>query len=209
MIKAVLSVISVALIFLVALIPINYLTHYDRNAGFLELKPDEVIADMIWNAGFYTHIVTGGISLVIGWIQFLPKLRQRYVRFHRFVGLIYVVTFLLCSLAGVVIAFYATGGWIPGLGFGAMGAISFYITLSAFTAIKNRNIKRHENMMIYSYASCFAAVTFRLWILFLTLGGLEYMTLYKIAAWMGWVPNLLVVYLVLNMRTAERNKSLA
>lgn len=204
MINKIIGTIATLLAILIALTPLNYFINYNRNEGFLELKPDNVIYDMIWNIGFYTHIVTGGISLLIGWAQFLPKFRNKYLRLHRFIGIIYVISFILCGLSSVVISLYATGGFVAGLGFGIMGIISFYTTFVAFLAVKNKDIWQHEKMMIYSYACCFAAVTFRLWQVGLHFTGLEYITLYKIAAWIGWLPNLVVAYWIVKRKEQKQ-----
>jgi len=49
--------------------------------------------------------------------------------------------------------------------------------------------------MIYSYAECFAAVTLRIWLPLLTLVLGEFLTAYRIVAWLCWVPNILFAYI--------------
>jgi hypothetical protein len=49
--------------------------------------------------------------------------------------------------------------------------------------------------MIYSYAACFAAVTLRVWLPFLTLIFGEFVLAYKIVAWLCWVPNMIFAHL--------------
>jgi len=68
----------------------------------------------------------------------------------------------------------------------------------AYLTIWNHQIVKHQVLMIYSYAACFAAVTLRIWlpILILIIG--NYNTAYIIVAWLSWIPNLLVAYFVTN-----------
>jgi hypothetical protein len=63
------------------------------------------------------HITLGGIALLIGWTQFIVAIRINQVKLHRQTGKVHVTAALLSSIAAVYIAFYATGGIIPSLGF--------------------------------------------------------------------------------------------
>jgi uncharacterized membrane protein len=171
--------------------------------GIEETKDITLYANLFWKNSFYAHVIVGGLPLLLGWTQFIPKLRAKYPKVHRFIGKIYVVTFLITALSGFFISFYATGGLIPGLGFGTVALIAFYTTLRAYLDIRKGDVISHQKMMIYSYACCFAAVTFRLWqtLLFLVLNDVE--VIYPIAAWVGWAPNLLVAYWMIKMKSAN------
>jgi len=50
--------------------------------------------------------------------------------------------------------------------------------------------------MIFSYAACFAAVTLRVWLPLLTIAMGEFNSAYRIVAWLCWVPNLIVAFLI-------------
>lgn len=97
-----------------------YVSFDGVNEGYLELKSKEVLKSRLWWSFLYTHIVTGGIAIVIGWIQFSKRMQTTYVKWHRTLGKIYVVMTLLCAISGFYIGFFATGGWIPATGFIAM-----------------------------------------------------------------------------------------
>ncbi len=168
----------------------------DREFGLLSSKSDTLLANVAWNAGFYTHIILGGLALLIGWIQFSSKFRRRYVQMHRQVGKLYIVSVLLSALAGFYIAFSATGGWVTALGFMSLAVIWFFSTFMAYAHIRQRRIAAHQKMMVYSYAACFAAVTLRIWLpLLIALTG-EFEPAYKIVGWLSWVPNILVAKLL-------------
>ena len=51
----------------------------DRMFGLLSSKPDILLSNVFWNVGFYTHIIFGGIALLIGWAQFSTKLRNKNI----------------------------------------------------------------------------------------------------------------------------------
>ena len=176
------------------------------NEGYLELKSKEVLKSRLWWSFLYTHIVTVGIAIVIGWIQFSKRMQTTYVKWHRTLGKIYVVMTLLCAISGFYIGFFATGGWIPATGFIAMALIYFYTTLQGFLAIKNKQITAHQNYMTYSYAACLAAVTLRIYIPLSFVLEIDYILAYSIIAWVSWIPNLAIAWWV-NKRREKTNIS--
>ena len=171
--------------------------------GIEDTKDIALYANLFWKNSFYAHVIIGGLPLLLGWTQFIPNLRAKYPKVHRFIGKIYVVTFMITAISGFFISFYATGGLIPALGFGSVALIAFFTTLKAYLDIRKGDVVSHKKMMMYSYACCFAAVTFRLWqtLLFLVLNDFE--IIYPIAAWMGWAPNLLVTYWIIQKKERQ------
>ncbi|WP_343523060.1 DUF2306 domain-containing protein [Pedobacter sp.] len=168
----------------------------DRKFGLLNSKSVELLTNTFWNIGFYTHIIFGGIALLTGWTQFSPKMRNRRMALHRKLGKVYVIAVLLSALAGIYIGFFATGGLISSTGFICLGIIWFYTTLKAYLYIKRGEVEKHQKIMVYSYAACFAAVTLRIWLPILTMLYGNFSKAYLVVAWLSWVPNLLVAYLL-------------
>jgi uncharacterized membrane protein len=169
----------------------------DRRFGLLRSKTDLLLADTLWNTMFYTHIILGGIALLIGWIQFNKKFRANNLELHKKIGKVYVMCCLISGIAGFYIALHATGGVGPKTGFFLMAMFWFFTTLFAFTAIKKGNIIKHQKLMIYSYAACFSAVTLRIWlpILISSLG--SFLPAYRVVAWLSWIPNIIVAYFII------------
>ena len=168
----------------------------DRTFGLLSSKSGELLANALWNTAFYTHIILGGIALLIGWLQFSTKLRLRKLSLHRTIGKIYMVAVLLSSVAGIGIGFFATGGLVTSAGFICLGIIWFTTTLQAYLEIRNGKVEQHRRLMIYSYAACFAAVTLRLWLPLLILLFGNFIIAYSVVAWLSWVPNMVVANLI-------------
>ena len=182
---------------IIGLYPIVYFLVPDRNFGLLANKSVELLADNLWNTMFYTHIILGGIALLIGWLQFNKKLRLKNINLHRKVGKIYVISVLLSAISGLYIGYFATGGIIAKSGFMTMAVAWFLTTFFAFTTVKKGDIIKHQKLMIYSYAICFAAVTLRIYLpIFIPIFG-GFIPAYKLIAWLCWVPNTLVAYLII------------
>jgi len=161
--------------------------------SLLGSKSETLLNSSIYLAAFYTHIFLGGLALLTGFSQFYKRLRIKRLALHRILGKIYIGAVLLSGFAGLGIAFFATGGIIPALGFGGLAILWLYTTSNAYTSIKKLDIDAHQRWMIRSYALCFAAVTLRLYLpLFTGLMQMEFIPAYKIIAWLCWVPNILI-----------------
>lgn len=169
----------------------------DRRFGLLDLKSEALLASSIWNITFYIHIVLGGIALLIGWTQFVSKWRHRNMRMHRQIGKVYVCCVLVSAITAIYLALFATGGLIPLMGFSCMGIVWFCTTFKAYRDIKRKSIFSHQKMMIYSYATCLAAVTLRIYLpLFISVFN-DFNEAYAVVSWLSWVPNLFVAYLLI------------
>ena len=190
---------------LVGLYPFIYF-FINRKFGLLQSKTDDLLNNIFWNIGFYTHIVLGGIALLIGWTQFGAKRRIKNLKLHRQIGKAYVIAALLSAFAGIYIALYATGGIIASVGFICLGIIWFYTTLKAFTEIKKGHILKHQKLMIYSYAACFSAVTLRIYLPLLVMLFQDFNTAYLIVAWLCWVPNIMVAYFLVRGMDDTKDK---
>ena len=184
----------------VGLYPILYFI-LDQNFGLLQTKSDAILADLLWNGMFYTHIILGGLALLIGWIQFNKKIQRNHIQLHRNVGKIYMISVLFSGISGIYIGYYATGGLITKIGFIALGITWLYTTFRGYTSVRKRNIITHQKMMIYSYAACFAAVTLRIWLPILSISLGDFLPAYKIVAWLCWVPNIIVAYFIIHQKS--------
>ncbi len=180
---------------LIGLYPVIYFV-IDRKFGLLSTKSVILLQSFFWNLGFYTHIILGGLALLIGWTQFSNKWRILYTKWHRNVGKLYVAAALVSAVAGFGIAFFATGGWSAAFGFICLACIWFVTTLRAFLFIRVGNINAHQKMMIWSYAACFAAVMLRIWLPILIVLFNDFNAAYRVVAWLCWVPNMLVALVI-------------
>jgi uncharacterized membrane protein len=176
----------------ISLYPLKFLWS-PVDEGLLGSKSAELISSFFYLPAFYTHIFLGGLALITGFSQFLPKLRRKRLGLHRALGKIYVIAVLLSGTAGLGIAYFATGGFVPALGFALLAILWLYTTANAYTSIRKMDISAHQKWMIRSYALCFAAVTLRIYLpVFTGLLGMSFIPAYTIIAWLCWMPNLAV-----------------
>lgn len=184
----------------IGLYPILYFI-LESNFGLLQSKSAELLNSPIWNTAFYTHIVLGGLALLIGWIQFPKGFRDRNRKFHKKIGMAYVTFAFFSSITGIYIGLFSTGGMVSILGFVSLGIIWLITTMMGWFTAKRHNYDSHENWMVFSYAACFAAVTLRIWLpILITLHQGEFIPAYHIVAWLCWVPNMIVAFFIVRRR---------
>jgi len=103
------------------------------------------------------HTLAGIFALLIGPINFSSRIRQRYLKLHRVLGRVYVISVLVGAITGVALAFGRPG--FPGT-CGQAGAWVI-CTTAAFLTARNRQIFQHRQWMIRSYAVTFTFVSSR------------------------------------------------
>jgi uncharacterized membrane protein len=169
---------------------------------FLATKPVPLVHDPVWRTAFYIHITSSMVCLAIGPFQFLKKLRNRYLSLHRTLGKIYVACILcLGGPTGLYMAFFANGGFWTSLGFFLLSLGWWLATCKAYTTVRQRKIKAHEQWMIRSFALGFSAVTLRmLWMPLLSFFLTDHQQILHITAFLNWIPNLIVAELLIRYR---------
>ncbi|WP_162903064.1 DUF2306 domain-containing protein [Taibaiella koreensis] len=188
----------VILAVIVGLYPVLYFFS-SLQQSFLSLKDRALLTNPLWHISFYTHIITGGLALLCGWVQFSGAWRRKYPAFHRGMGWFYTLLALPAAASGIGLAGVATGGAVSRYGFALLGIFWLAVTYMALYYAQNNRILRHRQMALYSYAACFAAVTLRCWLqLFLHLA-MDFILAYRIVAWLCWTPNVVVAF-VLNRK---------
>jgi uncharacterized membrane protein len=103
------------------------------------------------------HTLCGVIALLAGPMQFSSRLRQRHLKFHRALGRIYVVSVFVGAFTGIALASGRPG--MPGTC--VQAAAWIVCTTAAFITARNRQIARHRQWMVRSYAVTFTFVSSR------------------------------------------------
>jgi uncharacterized membrane protein len=103
------------------------------------------------------HTLCGVIALLAGPVQFSSRLRQRYLKFHRVLGRIYVISVFIGAATGVALASGRPG--FPG----TCGQAAAWVvcTTAALITARNRHIVQHRQWMARSYAVTFTFVSSR------------------------------------------------
>jgi len=103
------------------------------------------------------HTLSGIFALLIGPINFSSRIRQRYLKLHRILGRVYVISVFIGAFTGIALA-----AGRPGLPGTSMQAAAWIVcTTAAFITARNRQIIEHRQWMIRSYAVTFTFVSSR------------------------------------------------
>lgn len=109
----------------------------------------------------FPHIVLGIVATLIGPFQFVPQIRKRYLKTHRRMGRIYIISVLLAGTSGMYLATTTALTLVYAVGLFGLGFTWTVSAIMAYISIKNKKIELHKDWMIRSYVITFAFVTFR------------------------------------------------
>jgi len=167
--------------------PIRY------DAAFLQIKQDYIDITH-WRISFFVHVFTSLLALAAGFTQFAPSLLRRWPPVHRWMGRLYVLDVcLVTGPASLIMAFYANGGITSRLAFSILATLWITTTALAYRTALRRQWSEHRAWMIRSYALTLSAITLRAWkVLIIAAVHPAPMDAYRIVAWLGFVPNLLI-----------------
>lgn len=170
-----------------SLVPLGKYLHPDMRAAF---EANRVVV--------YVHVFASSVALLLGPFQFMDGLRAKRLNLHRWMGRLYLgVGVLAGGLAGLHMAFFAFGGIVSQLGFGALAVGWLYTGLRAYLAIRAKDVASHRRWMVRNFALAFGAVTLRLWLPGSVAAGVPFELAYPAIAWLCWVPNLIVAERIL------------
>jgi uncharacterized membrane protein len=183
--------------FLMARITVAYIP-YNTDVGFLQIKQDYIYIDH-WRIAFFVHVYASMWALLAGFTQFNSQIQSFYPRLHRAFGYVYVTDVLLIpGPAALIMSLYANGGLPSKIAFGLLAIGWITVTAIALVKAKNGDFVEHRNFMIRSYALTLSALTLRAWKWSITNSvELPPMDVYRMVAWLGWVPNILIAELMI------------
>ena len=144
------------------------------------------------------HVLSGMLALLIGPLQFVGRLRRRFVRVHRFMGATYVASATALGVSGLILAPTAYTGLVASAGFTVLGLAMLFTTWTALRMIFAGRYGEHRRWMIRSFSLIMAGVMLRVWVpiydVLAAVGIVDFSfeTAYATIAWLCWVPNLLL-----------------
>ncbi len=168
------------------------------DVSFLMIKQTEVHSRPEYLPIFYVHVYTSIFVMICGFFAILRK-NFGIRNFHRINGKTYVFTLLLFSApSGIYMGVFANGGFFSKLSFVLLGILWWYTTYKAFRLVLNKQFSEHKKWMWRSFALTLSAITLRMWkVIIVYFFEPNPMDVYQIVAWLGWVPNLLLIeYLI-------------
>jgi len=171
---------------------------FNPNVSFLMIKQTEVQDRPEYLSFFYTHVYTSIFVLLSG---FLAILRKDFgiKNFHRNIGKVYIFLILiLAAPSGIYMGFFANGGFLSKISFIILGSLWWLTTYKAYQSARQKRFKEHKQWMWRSFALTLSALTLRIWkVIIVYLFHPSPMDVYQIIAWLGWIPNILLIeYLI-------------
>ena len=157
----------------------------------------------------FPHVASGLLAVLIGPLQFWPRIRRDYLQFHRLAGRVYVVTAFIGAIAALGLASgMGKDEAAYALGLGGLAFAWLTTTSMAFVAIRRKNLTQHKQWMVRSYVVAFAFVSFRLTEDLLAAGKvmLEHERS-AMLAWACWAVPLLVTEVVIQSREVFKKRS--
>lgn len=194
-------------VYLMLRITIPYFS-LDHKEGFLAIK-QQVIGNDTWRWSFFVHVFSSCFLLLAGFTQFSGFILRKYKLLHRNMGKMYVFILLFLSgPAGLIMALYANGGLYSRIGFTLLSLLWLLFTALGWYYAVKKDFALHRQFMIRSFALTVSALTLRLWKLVIVLSFHPApMDAYRIVAWLGWVPNLLVAEWIIRKYEIRNMKS--
>jgi hypothetical protein len=172
----------------VACVVSNYHDYFPPNfaSEFLRGREDYFFGVYQW--AFYTHILSGPASLILGLILIGERSRARLPKFHRYLGRLQVAcVLLLVTPSGLWMAYHAAAGPIAAVGLAALAiATASCVSLGAWSALARR-FTDHRRWMWRSYLLLCSAVVLRLIGGLATVAGVASPWFDPLANWISWL----------------------
>jgi hypothetical protein len=175
---------------------------------FLELTPEALGKYFELRWVLIAHITAGGGSLILGLIQFWPKLRNYSWKIHRVIGILYLLAVLVSSVCAVILASTTAYAVNWAYAFSLQIWVGVWISSTAiayYTALK-KNFVLHRQWMTRSYIVTLAFVVSGLLIkttFVQNLGTFEDIS--PSLFWLGWAVPLYLYEMFLAGKDVRKN----
>jgi uncharacterized membrane protein len=148
----------------------------------------------------FTHIIPGALFMILAPLQFIPRLRSRYPRFHRWSGRLLVVLGLIIGISALIMSFTSSIGGANETAATSVFAVLFLVSLcKGFYHIRRREIALHREWMIRMFAIGFAIASVRPIVgMFFAFSKLSPHEFFGIAFWLGFTIQLLLAEIWIN-----------
>ncbi|WP_204287061.1 DUF2306 domain-containing protein [Microbispora amethystogenes] len=180
---------------------------------YLGLDIDDSRLDVGGSLHYYVlvgHIATAAVALVLGPLQFVPRVRARR-RIHRTIGRAYLLAGVLPSAAATIPVAMWSGRVVTQIGLTTAAVLWLVTGGLAFRAARRRDFVSHRDWMTRNYALTFLAVTSRVLVPLLLLAQIPFRgagavgelatSMIPIGQTLGWIVNLVVAEGIIRRRT--------
>lgn len=140
---------------------------------------------------FYTHILSGPVSLALGLILVSDRFRRRFPAWHRSLGRIQVAcVLLLVTPSGLWMARYAAAGPVGGLALATLAVATAICAALGARSAAARRFAEHRRWMWRCYLLLCSAVVLRLIGGLATVAGVAVPWIDPLANWLSWLAPL-------------------
>lgn len=156
---------------------------------FLELTPEAMGKYFNLRYILIAHITAGGGALIIGIVQFWPKLRNYSWKLHRIIGILYLLAILVSSTCAMILACTTAYevNWANAFTLQIWAGVWISATFIAYYAALKKKFLLHKEWMIRSYI---VTVAFLVSGLTLKIPYVQQLGTYEEVStalfWMGW-----------------------
>jgi hypothetical protein len=158
------------------------------------------------------HFAMGGILLLLGPVQLIARVRQRWPALHRWIGRTYALAALLVGIGGLTFIFGkgTVGGTPMNIGFAGYGVLVVVSALQTYRHARTRDLERHRAWAIRLYALAIGSWLYRmdyaLWAMVGHLAG--HARTFDgwfdvVMSFMFYVPNLAIAELAIRQRPSR------
>jgi uncharacterized membrane protein len=134
------------------------------------------------------HIIPGALFLALALLQFVPSIRARHLKVHRWLGRILVVTGLVIGVSALVMSFTMNIGGPNETAATTLFAILFlFCLIKAYRHIRRKEVAQHREWMIRAFAIGLGVATTRPIVgMFFAFRKLPPHEFFGIAFWLGF-----------------------
>lgn len=152
------------------------------------------------------HITAGGGALVLGPFEFWDRLRTRFIKLHRWVGVLYLLAVLVSSGTAMVLSFTTAYEVNWAYAFSAQVWVSVWIisTIIAYRAALQKKFVLHKEWMTRSYIVTLAFIVSGLTLKYLlSIGFGSFQDISPSLFWMGWSVPLFIYQVILGLKAKK------
>ena len=119
---------------------------------------------MTSTTGIGIHFAAGAIILILGSIQLVKSIQERYPVFHRWVGRIYIFSSLLAAIGGLMFILMkgTIGGMVMNIGFSLYGLLMLVSAIEAYRHAVARRINKHSEWALRLYSLAIGSWLYRM-----------------------------------------------
>jgi len=156
----------------------------------------------------FVHIIPGTLFMILAPLQFVPKIRSRYLKFHRYSGRLLVVFGLTIGVTALFMSFkMAIGGVNETTATVVFASIFLFSLIKSFYHILRSEVALHREWMIRMFAIGFAIATVRPIVgMFFALSRLSPHEFFGIAFWLGFTIHLLAAEAWINYTRPSKSE---